>query len=283
MDRQSDKHMRILLPTTILLSVLACNPACADYASEVLADNPIAYYRFEETSGSTAFDTTANGNDGTYTNGVALGQPGAPGLGRAARFDGINDYVQTARTVSTDFTLELWINTTASSLSGSQSYEGNGLVWSDVGGAANDFAVAMLNNGLSFFTGNPDVTVTSAVAINDGRWHHLVATRTMGGSVEIFVDGVSRGTTTTNNSPLNANPSIMIGGNVLDSRYFSGLIDEVAYYPAVLSAARIKAHFQAVTTASPVTAVPTLGEWGLAGLIVAVAAFAALRRSASPT
>ena len=283
MNRQSAKHMRTLLLTTTLLSVLASNAALADYASEVLADNPIAYYRFEETSGPTAFDTTANGNDGTYTNGVALDQTSAPGLGRAARFDGSNDYVQTARTVSTDFTLELWINTTASSLTGSQSYEGNGLVWSDVGGGANDFAVAMLNNGLSFFTGNPDVTVTSAVAINDGRWHHLVATRTMGGSVEIFVDGVSRGTTTTNNSPLNANPSIMIGGNVLDSRYFSGLIDEVAYYPAVLSAARIKAHFQAITTASPVTAVPTLGEWGLAGLIVAVAAFAALRRSASHT
>jgi len=254
---------RILLAVP-LAYVLCGGPALAAYQDEVLADNPVAYYRFEETSGTTAFDT-ANSNDGSYVNGVLLNQPGAPALGKAASFDGIDDYVSTPRTVSTDFTLEAWVKTTAPSLTGSQSYEGNGLLWSDVGGAANDFAMAMLNNGLSFFTGNPDVTVTSAAAINDGVWHHLVATRTQGGSVEIFIDGVSQGTTTTNNNPLNGNPSIMIGGNVLDGRYFAGLIDEVAYYPAVLSTARIRAHFRAGALST--AAVPALGGWGLAGLV----------------
>jgi hypothetical protein len=248
-----------------LVFMLWGNLALAAYQDEVLADNPVAYYRFEETSGTTANDATGNSNDGTYNNGVLLGQASAPALGTAARFDGIDDYVSTSRTVSTDFTLELWINTTASSLSGSQAYEGNGLLWSDVGGSADDFAMAMLNNGLSFFTGNPDVTVTSAVAVNDGRWHHLVATRTQGANVEIFVDGVSRGTTTTNNNALNGNPSIMIGGNVLDGRYVAGLIDEVAYYPRVLSNDRIIAHFRAGSSSA--TAVPTLGAGGLAGLI----------------
>jgi hypothetical protein len=255
-----------------LVCVLWGDLALAAYQDEVLADNPVAYYRFEETSGTTAKDTTANSNDGTYTNGVLINQSGAPNLGRAARFDGIDDFVSTPRTVSTSFTLELWINTTASSLTGAQAYEGNGLLWSDVGGAANDFVLAMLNNGLSFFTGNPDTTVTSATAINDGRWHHLVATRTQGGNVEIFVDGISRGTTTTSNNPLDGNPSIMIGGNVLDSRYFAGLIDEVAYYPTVLSVARIRAHFQAGSS-SNVTAVPTLGEWAFAGLIALLTLF----------
>ena len=147
------------------------------------------------------------------------------------------------------------------------------MLWSDVGGAANDFVMAMLNNGLSFFTGNPDISVTSAIAINDGAWHHLVATRAQGGSVEIFVDGISRGTTTTNNNPLDANPSIMIGGNVLDSRYFSGLIDEAAYYPKVLSVARIKAHFLAGTSSA--TAVPTLAQWTLAGMSAVLLLFGA--------
>lgn len=261
---------RILLATA-LVCILWGDLALAAYQDEVLADNPVAYYRFEETSGTTAIDT-ANSNDGTYVNGVLLNQPSAPGLGQAASFDGVDDFVSTPRTVSTNFTLELWINTTAPSLTGGQAYEGNGLLWSDVGGAANDFVMAMLNNGLSFFTGNPDVSVTSSTAINDGVWHHLVATRTQGGSVEIFIDGVSRGTTTTNNSPLDANPSIMIGGNVLDSRYFAGLIDEVAYYPRVLSVARIQAHFQAGLS-SGVAAVPTLGEWGLAGLIAFLGLF----------
>ena len=263
---------RILL--AVPLAYVLCGPALAAYQDEVLADNPVAYYRFEETSGTTAFDT-ANSNDGSYVNGVLLNQPGAPALGKAASFDGIDDYVSTPRTVSTDFTLEAWVKTTAPSLTGSQSYEGNGLLWSDVGGAANDFAMAMLNNGLSFFTGNPDVTVTSAAAINDGAWHHLVATRTQGGSVEIFIDGVSQGTATTNNNPLNGNPSIMIGGNVLDGRYFAGLIDEVAYYPAVLSTARIRAHFRAGALST--AAVPALGGWGLAGLVAFLGLFGVYR------
>jgi len=270
---------RILLATA-LVSILWGDLALAAYQDEVLADNPVAYYRFEETSGTTAIDT-ANSNDGSYVNGVVLNQPSAPGLGKAASFDGINDYVNTPRTVSTDFTLEAWVKTTAPSLFGSQSYEGNGLLWSDVGGGANDFAMAMLNNGLSFFTGNPDVTVTSASAINDGVWHHLVATRTEGGSVEIFIDGVSRGTTTTNNNPLDANPSIMIGGNVLDGRYFAGSIDEVAYYPRVLSAARIRAHFQAGLSPS-VTAVPTLTAWALVGLIALLGLFGLYRLQQRP-
>jgi hypothetical protein len=264
---------RILLGASLACS-LCGGSALAGYQDEVLADHPSAYYRFEETSGTTAIDT-ANSNDGTYVNGVLLDQPSAPGLGKAASFDGVNDYVSTPRTVSTNFTLEAWVKTTAPSLTGSQSYEGNGLLWSDVGGAANDFAMAMLNNGLSFFTGNPDVTVTSATAINDGVWHHLVATRAQGGSIEIFIDGVSQGTATTNNNPLDGNPSIMIGGNVLDGRYFAGLIDEVAYYPSVLSAARIRAHFRAGAFSS--AAVPAIGEWGLVGLIAFLGLFGVYR------
>jgi hypothetical protein len=89
------------------------------------------------------------------------------------------------------------------------------------------------------------------------------------------MDGVSQGTTTTNNNPLDGNPSIMIGGNVLDGRYFARLIDEVAYYPYVLSAARIRSHFRASALSS--AAVPALGQWGLVGLIALLGLFGVYR------
>jgi hypothetical protein len=126
----------------------------APYASAVLADHPVAYWRLGEASGTTAIDSSAHLQTGAYFNGVSLGQPGAlPGdPNTAARFDGVNDHAQFPNPVGDDFTVEAWINTTANSLAGSQGFQGNGIVWSDVGGVHNDWIVAILNNRLSFFT-----------------------------------------------------------------------------------------------------------------------------------
>src|SRR6266576_4963572 len=68
------------------LLILGCQPAAqAAYKDVVLGNNPVAYYRLEETSGTTATDATANHFDGTYmpnadTNGLTswpmMGVPG---------------------------------------------------------------------------------------------------------------------------------------------------------------------------------------------------------------
>src|SRR5215217_1432649 len=60
--------------------------AHAAYPDVVLANNPVAYYRLEETSGATAFDATLNHFDAAYapdtdTNGVTSGpMMGLPGI-----------------------------------------------------------------------------------------------------------------------------------------------------------------------------------------------------------
>lgn len=155
----------------------------------MLADNPVAYYRFAEPSGTVAVDTSGNGNPGAYID-VQLNQWSAPNLGRSGRFDGLGSFVSTDRTVSTGFTLEMWVRTTSSSPGGSAAYEGDGLLWSDVGGGANDFVMGYLNNSLSFFTGDANVSVNATQPLNDGRWHHLVSTRRLGSGVEDYIDGV---------------------------------------------------------------------------------------------
>ena len=64
----------LLLPSAAAALFSSVQIAGAAYPDIILADNPVAYYRFEETSGTTAIDT-ANSNDGTYVNGVLLDQP----------------------------------------------------------------------------------------------------------------------------------------------------------------------------------------------------------------
>jgi hypothetical protein len=58
-------------------TVVVGTDAADGYAATVLSDRPIAYYRFDETSGSTAHDASGNGNDATIGTGVTWGAPGA--------------------------------------------------------------------------------------------------------------------------------------------------------------------------------------------------------------
>ncbi|MGH7969070.1 MAG: hypothetical protein ACREIC_10125, partial [Limisphaerales bacterium] len=72
---------RLLLPcaATLLMGLRAAN--AADYPTTILSDNPVAYYRLEETTLGVAADASANHLDGTYVPNSdgsfpLLGQPG---------------------------------------------------------------------------------------------------------------------------------------------------------------------------------------------------------------
>ena len=60
----------------LLFAVSAVTPATASYSAVVLEDNPAAYWRFGESSGNTAYDSSGNSRDATYS-GPDLGQAGA--------------------------------------------------------------------------------------------------------------------------------------------------------------------------------------------------------------
>jgi len=213
----------------------------------VAADAPadlVAHLRFDEGSGSVASDTSGNGNDGALN-----GDPQwvAGYVGGALEFDGSGDYVEMARVVQDDFTLMAWIRTDTPGLSlGAQGYQGSGLIWSDVGGVANDFILAVLGTKLSFFCGNPDLSVNSDTDIVTGQWVHVAATRSaQQQEIGIYIDGQHENTIAhTNTGPLNALDTIAIGGNVLDSRYYTGLVDDVQLYDNVLLQAEILSAMQ---------------------------------------
>jgi len=195
----------------------------------------VVHWRLDEGSGTTAYDSSGNNNDGTLN-----GDPQwvAGHLGGALDFDGDGDYIETQRVVQDDFTLMAWIKADTPGISeGSQGYQGSGLIWSDVAGVANDFILAVLGTKLSFFCGNPDLSVNSDRDVVTGQWVHVVATRSaQQGEISIYIDGEHENTINhANSGPLNALPTIAVGGNVLDSRYYTGLIDEVRIYDHVLS------------------------------------------------
>jgi hypothetical protein len=76
-----------LAASCTIMNGLTLDPP-SDYAALVLAAGPIAYYRLDETSGSTARDSSGNGHDCTYVGDVTPGVPGLVAGNAATRFDG---------------------------------------------------------------------------------------------------------------------------------------------------------------------------------------------------
>src|SRR5262245_61963391 len=67
----------MLASTTALLLGSPLARGAASYPATVLADGPVAYYRMEELSGTTATDSSGNSRDGSYI----FSTGGSPHLG----------------------------------------------------------------------------------------------------------------------------------------------------------------------------------------------------------
>lgn len=130
------------------------------------------------------------------------------------QFDGSNDHITVNNPVNTaSFTMEAWIKTSVSSWTGSNAFEGSGLMYADVGGAANDYTFALINNKVTFFDGGNNVNVTGTTNLNDGNWHHVAVIRTAGVKNRLYVDGVFQAEGNASSAILSARAQMVIGGN----------------------------------------------------------------------
>jgi PKD repeat protein len=217
-----------------------------EYGAAVYDDEPDLYWRLGESSGSVAVDSGQTLNNGTYFGGNTKGQPGAlPGVpNTAVTFSGVNGMVSSNAQFSnpTVYSLETWFKTTTI-LGGKLIGFGDNRT-----GLSNNYDrhIYMQNDGKLVFgvwTGQMN-TITTPAALNDGQWHHVVATQS-GTGMNLFVEGVSVGT-----NPQAAAQSYSgywkIGGDRTwgsTSSYFAGTLDEAALYPQALSAGRVRDRF----------------------------------------
>ena len=172
-----------------------------------------------------------------------MGAPDAtpdPCQGFALALDGASSAVL-PRTIGNDFTIEAWIKTTES-LSGTQHFQGRGIIDADLVGSANDFSSEVLNGGFAFGVGNPNITLQSTSAVATGQWVHVAASRNEAtGELRLFVNGTLEGSIVSSNRGALDQPStISIGGAHL-VRNFIGEIDEVRLWSVVRSAEQIRA------------------------------------------
>ncbi|MCX6344165.1 MAG: metallophosphoesterase [Armatimonadetes bacterium] len=223
--------------------------AIASYTfSNVIIDHTISA-TFNSTSGPTPiacyeFENNVLDTQGAF-NGTAFGTPtyttGKVGL-KAIQFNGSTQYVSIARPISDDWTISFFVKTNQTSPTGTQWYNGNGLVDGEVGGAANDFGVTYLNGKVAFGVGSPDTTIQSTSPINTGGWMHVACTRnSANGQMKVYING---GLQTTGTGPTGARaaPANLHFGNLQTTiNYFSGTIDQLKIYNTVLNTTDIVA------------------------------------------
>jgi hypothetical protein len=194
----------------------------------------VAYYKLD----GNALDS-ASTNHGTTNSGVTFvaGKIGT----NAALFNGTTGYIQIPVSIRNDFTIAFWAKTTTTGGT-PQWFNGKGFVDGEVSGAATDFGTALIGSNFGFGVGSPNTTLTATNIINDGLWHHLVATRnSTSGQMTVFVDGAQRGSLTGPTGARTAPPFLRIGGTQSGASFLAATMDDVRLYDYVLSSNQIVA------------------------------------------
>lgn len=219
-------------------------PAPTDpYGQAVHADDPVLYWRLNESAGTTATDYSTSIHDGTYRGGYTLGADSQVVTGdKAASFS--DGYVtsQELFTNPTTFSTESWFNTTSTGariIGFGNTAEGRSTnydkhVYLDTSGRV----VFGIWNGQEY-------TITTDKSFNDGAWHQVVATFGSAG-MALYVDGELIGTNAHNVSDAyDGYWRVGTDNTWSGSGAFSGQIDEAAIYDHVLSAATVRSHYRA--------------------------------------
>jgi hypothetical protein len=200
---------------------------------------------FSEGEGTTAFDSSDNGNDGTingtkWTEGFFV---------HALKFDGVDDYVQISDDISLhldseeSMTFEFWIKTNGSGEESALFHKYSTL-------NPNPYYLLTLTSNGKFKGQIRDSyelysNLTSNSTITDGKWHYITfvidrvadkLTVYIDGNVDNMTDDLTIGTSTNN-------ADLFMGKTASNDRYYNGSLDEIRIYDRALSAREVEDHY----------------------------------------
>ena len=209
------------------------------------------YWSFngDDVSGTTAYDRSGSGNNGTLTNGPTK----AAGIaGQALSFDGTDDYVTAGDSASLSPTSALsvsfWVKVT-----GTVTGDLRGLVIKSVSGQRSWALLTTTTGGIRFYVadnnsdGGSNYGNSSGQTIVQNRWAHVTAVFDgSGGSnaerAKVYVDGIQQTMTFTGTiagSLVDSTAAVEIGRSTYTGTNLPGLLDEVRLYNRALSVGEI--------------------------------------------
>lgn len=248
------------------LCVFLLSPALAYGAGVVRPPSNsglLGYWPLNESSGSTARDTSGNSKHATLTLSPTWTSSGK--FGGALTFGASNNYASTTVRWPSSGTISVWAYPTsigdwrspAGWKSGATSAYGYALI--DMGNASRWRAVFRPNIG-----GAAEANISGLNTFSVNRWYHLAMTWSLVSTtytVNFYVNGVYQGQTTWTGTPSSIGLGNFHFGNSGDyaDNYFVGRVDEPRTYNRALSGAEIAALYATQGVAVYATATSTQG------------------------
>lgn len=200
---------------------------------------------------SSGYGNTASNSGGYYTTGNT-----AAGNGNAFYVGGQNLWVNdsTSLDITGAMSISLWVNTSQSVTADPPApilHKGvhagilNYALWLEPAKSTGDGACPAGHVSFVFYNNSSSgCGVHSATAINNGAWHHIVATY-QSGSMKMYVDGVLEHTESCSLTPLASDQPLRIGwDNIAGYSYFYGNVDEIKLYNRTLNALEVVQEFK---------------------------------------
>jgi hypothetical protein len=212
----------------------------------------VGHWKLDETSGTTAVDSSGNGNNGTMQDGLDAGIDSVAGkVATGLEFEATNQDVNISDNdiYSIDTTNELTVSVWASF--DAKDATRKAVVSKGAGGAYEWEIRATTTDKICAYMSNTSgtnylVSCTQST-YNADQWYHIVATFDLGSDwSNLYVDGnfVDSATSPSNPPPVNGSAALRFGERADGAEDLSGKGDEVRIYDRVLSAAEIKALYQ---------------------------------------
>jgi hypothetical protein len=193
----------------------------------------VGWYRFNETSGTVAADSTGLGRDGAYVGLPALGAPsnGLAANGTAVDFNGAN-YMQVTGLFdrSASVSVTAWVKLDASDTSGA-----------DVVSLGDCFALRLRNATpgvqAAYYNGATWGYATANQSVVNAGWLHYAAVLDEAGVMKLYINGVEAASAAVGAiayNGLGANTRVASHGNANTSYDLDGAIDELRIYNRIM-------------------------------------------------
>lgn len=206
--------------------------------SQEKSAGPVAYWAFDEGTGTTANDLTSNGFKGTLTGGPVWQPENMCISGMCLKLNGTTDYVtygapstSSVVNITGPMTISVWVKPATNQNSDAQIISRYGA-----------YGLAMpSNSSLKFYFWGSDLSINYTFV--PGQWYHLVGVYD-GTDRKFFVNGKLMGKFASSDPP-SASGNLSVGYlyDLGGTKYFKGFIDEPKIYNYARSDEEIKLEF----------------------------------------